>query len=568
MKRVFNYDDWRVWEQNASPMLLTMTLNAGMQPLRDYFGMPLWTSVIIFEENQGRWLFRPAELKLLGQKMIDFLLCPPYRVSFHTGFEAAEKAVLEKACNIQFSMDLTSLNDDELVTLFEEYCDIYYNWYKYGWFCEPVQFRGQDILTAFLEKEVKAKQPELDLAEAQQAFFTVEEDTFAVEILEHMSECARVLARALRQERLSHAIQDIQEDADFPNKAVQMILSTAESVKDKELEELMTKLDEHSARFYWKQNNYFSTRFIDAQGVLLELLSSDSFDLSDPVSGFENELEQIRKNKADLLSKKRTLLEMLPPYHRNLAALVSSIGGWLIDRRKRTIMTANGAFDRILGVIATRTKTEISDCRLLIPQELRSFVESPREYRHRFEERREQFLVYQGDFPLVDELVGDVAAKAAGSQARFRELLMRDPFIAEGERVDKVLEQLNSGLNFLAGVAVRPADRLHGVAAYFDPAEPIVTGTVRVIRDPKAETLKTGEILVATNTTPDYMDAIRRCKAIVTDWGSQGCHAAIVSRELGKPCIIGTNYASQVLRNGDRIRLDLKQGTVEVLKGA
>lgn len=566
MERIFNYDDWRMWEQNASPMFLTMTLNAGMQKLREYFGMALWTSVIIFEEDQGKWLFRPAELKLLGQKMIDFLLCPPYRVAFFTGYQTAEQAVLQKAHNIQFSMDLTALSDEELVTLFEEFCPVYYNWYKYGWFCEPVQFRGQDILTAFMEKETKAEQPQLDIAEVRQVIFAVEEDTFAVGILQHLSECAKALARVLRNARIAHAIKGIREEADFPSKAARIILSAAESGRDEALRVLMDRVKEHSAKFYWKRNNYFSTRFITEEDVLVELFASDGFDMSDPVSEFEDELTQIRENKAKLLSKKSALLEMLPPYERNLAALMSSVGGSLIDRRKRTIMTANAAFDRILSVIADRTKTEISDCRLLIPQELRYFVSSPGEYRERFGERRKQFLVFQGDFPLVDELIGDVSTEATRSELTYGVLSMRDPFVAEGSQVDRVLEQLNSRLDFLASRAGVLLDILQGVTVYYDPAEPIVTGTVTVIRNPKTETLKRGEILVAPSTTPDYMNAIRLCKAILTDWGGQTSHAAIISRELRKPCIIGTNHASQVLRNGDKVRLDLRHGMIEILK--
>jgi pyruvate,water dikinase len=62
------------------------------------------------------------------------------------------------------------------------------------------------------------------------------------------------------------------------------------------------------------------------------------------------------------------------------------------------------------------------------------------------------------------------------------------------------------------------------------------------------------------------MDVIRKCKAIIADWGGQTSHAAIVSRELQKPCIIGTNYASQVLKNGDVIKIDFKQGIIEVIK--
>lgn len=566
MNRTYNLDEWRPWQQNASPMLLTLTLNAGMRDLREYFGMALWTSVIIYEENQAKWLFRPKELKLLGQKMIDFLMCPPYRVSFLTGYDNAEEKVLNKAREIQFSLDLRTLHNGQLIALFDEYSRTYYSWYKYGWFCEPVQFQSQDILTSFLEKEAKKAQPQLDMAEAAQALFTIEEDSFSVGILKHLGDCAEALTKALRNDELARKIKGIKSQSEFPSRAAKTVFVVAERNRDDSLKFLISKLKEHSSEFYWKQNNYFSTRFLTEEDILTELFSLEGFDLSDPASIIKNQLQQIKENKERLLSKKATLLELLPPYERNIAVLASSIGGSLIDRRKKTIMISNAAFDRILGEVARRTGVEISDCRLLIPQELGDFLSSPEEYRQRFEEREKRFLVFQGDFPLLDELFGDVATTAEREDLTYNAFVMLDPFIAEGAEADKTIEQLNSRLNFLAEVEAVAFEKLQGVTTYYDPAEPIIVGTVRVVKDPKTEKLETGEVLVAPSTTPDYADAIRRCRAIVTDWGGQTSHAAIVSRELKKPCVIGTNYASQVLHNGDKIQLDLKQGVVEVVK--
>lgn len=566
MNRTYNLDEWRPWQQNASPMLLTLTLNAGMRDLREYFGMALWTSVIIYEENQAKWLFRPKELKLLGQKMIDFLMCPPYRVSFLTGYDNAEEKVLNKAREIQFSLDLRTLHNDQLIALFDEYSRTYYSWYKYGWFCEPVQFQSQDILTSFLEKEAKKAQPQLDMAEAAQALFTIEEDSFSVGILKHLGDCAEALTKALRNDELARKIKGIKSQSEFPSRAAKTAFAVAERKRDDSLKFLISKLKEHSSEFYWKQNNYFSTRFLTEEDILTELFALEGFDLSDRASIIKNQLQQIKENKERLLSKKATLLELLPPYERNIAVLASSIGGSLIDRRKKTIMISNAAFDRILGEVARRTGVEISDCRLLIPQELGNFLSSPEEYRQRFEEREKRFLVFQGDFPLLDELFGDVATTAEREDLTYNAFAMLAPFIAEGAEADKTIEQLNSRLNFLAEVEAVAFEKLQGVTTYYDPAEPIIVATARVIKEPKTEKLETGEVLVAPSTTPDYADAIRQCKAIISDWGGQTSHAAIVSRELKKPCIIGTNYASQVLHNGDKVQLDLKQGVVEILK--
>ncbi|MEO6077345.1 MAG: PEP-utilizing enzyme [Candidatus Andersenbacteria bacterium] len=93
-----------------------------------------------------------------------------------------------------------------------------------------------------------------------------------------------------------------------------------------------------------------------------------------------------------------------------------------------------------------------------------------------------------------------------------------------------------------------------------------IIGRIKIIEDPKrASDLKEGEILVAVMTSPDYVIAMRNAKAIITNFGGLTSHAAIVSRELGKPCIIGTKNATQVLRDGDEVELDIDRGTARIL---
>jgi pyruvate,water dikinase len=67
-------------------------------------------------------------------------------------------------------------------------------------------------------------------------------------------------------------------------------------------------------------------------------------------------------------------------------------------------------------------------------------------------------------------------------------------------------------------------------------------------------------------TTPDLMPAIEKAVAIVTDEGGMLCHAAIVSRELGIPCIIGTRNATSILRDGDLVEVDAEKGIVRKIK--
>ncbi len=93
-----------------------------------------------------------------------------------------------------------------------------------------------------------------------------------------------------------------------------------------------------------------------------------------------------------------------------------------------------------------------------------------------------------------------------------------------------------------------------------------VTGTVKVIKEIKdMHKVQVGDILVASNTHPDLMLAIKRCAGIITDYGGITSHAAIVSREFNIPCIVGTNIATRVLKDGDIVNLDANRGLVKIL---
>ncbi|MCX5998765.1 MAG: phosphoenolpyruvate synthase [Chloroflexi bacterium] len=96
------------------------------------------------------------------------------------------------------------------------------------------------------------------------------------------------------------------------------------------------------------------------------------------------------------------------------------------------------------------------------------------------------------------------------------------------------------------------------------PASPgIAAGTVDIVRHAsEIEKVRKGDVLVAEMTTPDFVPAMKRAVAIVTDRGGRTCHAAIVSRELGVPCIVGTGNATSLLKNGQVITVDGLQGKV------
>ncbi|MEO9326981.1 phosphoenolpyruvate synthase [Gordonia aurantiaca] len=95
----------------------------------------------------------------------------------------------------------------------------------------------------------------------------------------------------------------------------------------------------------------------------------------------------------------------------------------------------------------------------------------------------------------------------------------------------------------------------------------VAGGTVRVLHSPAdGRRLVDGEVLVAPMTDPDWLPTIRRAAAVVTDRGGITCHAAIVAREVGVPCIVGTRTGTQDLADGQVVTVD--GGTGEVTAGA
>jgi pyruvate,water dikinase len=92
--------------------------------------------------------------------------------------------------------------------------------------------------------------------------------------------------------------------------------------------------------------------------------------------------------------------------------------------------------------------------------------------------------------------------------------------------------------------------------------EKIAGGRARVVRDVAAlSEVQAGEVLVAERTDPDWEPVMRRVAAIVTDSGGRTAHAAIVSREFGLPCIVGTGQATTAIRTGDPVTVCCAEGT-------
>lgn len=130
-----------------------------------------------------------------------------------------------------------------------------------------------------------------------------------------------------------------------------------------------------------------------------------------------------------------------------------------------------------------------------------------------------------------------------------------------GRTLREVFAEQGIAFDFFDGEEIR---EIKGQAAY--RAESLQGEVQIVYTHEDVGSFRPGRILVTPMTAPDFVPAIKSAAAIITDEGGITCHAAIVAREMKKPCIIGTKIATKVLKDGDMIEVDTNTGTVRVLK--
>jgi phosphoenolpyruvate synthase/pyruvate phosphate dikinase len=153
-----------------------------------------------------------------------------------------------------------------------------------------------------------------------------------------------------------------------------------------------------------------------------------------------------------------------------------------------------------------------------------------------------------GNLPSKEELIERYKASAFL-------LLEGETNIVTGEDINAVEKILTKD---------KLGNELKGKTAYRGFAK----GIVKVIMDPNlAKSFHEGEILVAGMTRPEYVPYMEKAAAFVTDGGGILCHAAIVAREMEKPCVVGTGTATKVLQDGDLVEVNADKGIVKKLNG-
>jgi phosphohistidine swiveling domain-containing protein len=161
------------------------------------------------------------------------------------------------------------------------------------------------------------------------------------------------------------------------------------------------------------------------------------------------------------------------------------------------------------------------------------------------------------DALLLEEIVSNKLPSKQELQNRAKKYSFANAKLYTGKGIAD-MEKI-FGITIVTSEAKEDVSEFKGQTAYPGFAK----GRVRILtKREEVSKLKEGEVLVSPMTMPDYVPAMKRAAAIITDEGGVTCHAAIVARELKKPCIIGTKIATEVLKDGDMVEVDANKGIV------
>jgi len=279
------------------------------------------------------------------------------------------------------------------------------------------------------------------------------------------------------------------------------------------------KLKHHLKKYSWIRSSYTGYKPYTRNEMLSEIAR---------LKTHKPDFTLFQKNKKE---KKRLIAKYkFTPEIRRISELATMLVKWQ-DQRKVYTLTYVTLKQKILEEVARRTNSSLELMRYCHTNELSKVLSG---------NLKESLLKEREKSCLVGMSKGKNIFFIAGKEAR--------DFLERVSRVD-----------------LSKIKEISGMAANIGKAR----GQAKIMLSVKdIYKVKEGDILVVGMTRPEHLVGMRKAAAIVTDDGGITCHAAIVARELKKPCIIGTRIATKVLHDGDLVEVDAGRGIVRILKKA
>lgn len=309
------------------------------------------------------------------------------------------------------------------------------------------------------------------------------------------------------------------------------LLRIARLLKDG-AEKAMEALSRHQREFYWIANSYKDIKELPVDHFL-ELAKEESAKSDAELEAAIRDLESLPKRIE--VEREALLSRFAPPKELEEKLRITPIIGAWLDERKEVTVRGNHYLTVYLREIGKRNDYSLEEMYYFTPPEIDALLLGGTKVPKQELAARRHRLVY-----VISE--------------------SDDSMLISGTKAAKLIEYFERATG-----SKTSATSVRGIVASRGPGG-TMQGRVQVVLDPEGVDFKKGNVLVSTMTRAEYVPFMKQASAIVTDEGGITCHAAVVSRELRKPCIIGTKIATKVLKDGDLVEVNTNHGSVKILK--
>jgi len=456
-----------------------------------------------------KWCYELDEFTKVGKIILKRVLTDnnfTNRISFQV------KKLSQQLHNFSQSVsqiELSKKTNNDLSKIYKKYCQTLDKLYFWGIFIEIMEVYNH-LFSNFLEQEltkaIKRNKIKKTVGKYLAGLITPKQESFAQK---QEKDFLRLAVCIIKDEKIKQL---------FKTKTAKQ---TINSIVGSQLDQA---IDKHLNKYNWVNYNYEGPA-MDKESFI------DLFQHAIKADQPRDKIKEIQMMVKENKNKQRRFMQKLRP-DKKLKRLIDLASEFLTLKmiRKESIFHANYATDKIREEICQRFNITLNQCRTMLPEEIEKALEKNQINKAELK-AREKEMVYFCDNGKEKIYTGQSARKFA------QKLIIK-------EKVKQV--------NQLQGSIASPGK---------------VSGIVKIIKEvndmPK---MKQGDILVAMATNPTFVPAMKKAAAIITDMGGITCHAAIVSRELGVPCIVGLKIATKVLKDGDEVEVDANKGVVKIIK--
>ncbi|MBI5225688.1 hypothetical protein HY994_00430 [Candidatus Micrarchaeota archaeon] len=481
---------------------------APLLPLKGQYGDCFKRTLFFVHDDYVEWFWDAEEMDRIGRNVIEHAtqnrsFLPRLLRQWHglvRNFEHQIHAV-------QLA-DLSALSDADLLSLYAKFYHAYTAEFGLALSLQdPVSMHADSLVEPTLRQFLTTKGLNSKFNDIYAVLFAPTKASFLAREQEELLKIAAQVHHRHAWEKLKN---DPARITDFPA--------------------LEKQLQHHAEKYFWISNNYAKTPVLTVGDFLARAL--DENDPLNQIRHHQTELAKNRHYKAALARKLKL------PHDIKTLVRIGETFSYMQDERKKYVLISNHFQMRFLKEISRRTGQSL---------------------------KRLQNVVFS---ELAEVLAGNFDWKKADARARFCFCLQTPGKweIVEGKKAQDIFKKhfQNRDATGHQMTGKTKDGKINELVLHGTCANPgYAKGPVKIIRKTHdLINMKQGDILVASMTRPEMLVALKKAAAIVTDEGGITSHAAVVSRELGIPCLIGTKHATKWLKDGDWVDVDAKKGMV------